>query len=297
MLQSFVDNSGWDGQSPAFVMAGYVASEKQWEGFSQDWQGVLDLETPAKLTCLKMAEAYRLDDPKSQFYRWTEKQRNDRLVEFVKTINRHAAHAVISVIPIEPYQRLFKGKFKPVALDRPYFLSFFGMLIRLLRYAQAAKEDRIDFFFDVEGGESAALLHEQYEVCMRMAPPEVRALSGGPPTFKHDHELNPLQAADMLSWHSRRYYYDLLRGLDPGAHPSHVFLANLFLPEHDNIDVWSEETLKGAHDTLALNIQQLAWADRIKKGLIRPIMTTQNDPTNPLTNGLYDLSWIRKRFS
>jgi hypothetical protein len=118
--------------------------KSNWEAFSQDWQAVLDLESPSKLTCLKMAQAYRR--PEKQFYQWTEKQRDDRLIEFVKTINRHVAHGVVSVIPIEPYQRLFKGKFKPMALDRPYFLSFFGMLIRLLRIAQGKKEDRIDFF-------------------------------------------------------------------------------------------------------------------------------------------------------
>jgi Protein of unknown function (DUF3800) len=265
MLQGYIDNSGWDGDSPAFVMAGYVASEKQWEAFSQDWQAVLDLETPSKLTCLKMAQAYRLKDPNSQFYGWTEKQRDERLIEFAKTINKHAAVGVVSVIPIEPYVQLFKGKFKPMALDRPYFLSFFGMLIRLLRVAQDAKEDRIEFFFDTEGGESAALIHEQYEVCMAMAPPEVRALSAGPPSFRHDDELNPLQAADMISWLSRRYYYDLLSGRAPGDHPSHIFLANLFLPEHDIIDVWSPEMLQGAHDSLALNIQQIAWAEPIKR--------------------------------
>jgi hypothetical protein len=86
----------------------------------------------------------------------------------------------------------------------------------------------------------------------------------------------------MISWHASRYYYDLLRGLDPGSHSSHAFLANLFLPEHDVIDVWSEEMLRGAHDSLALNIQQLSWADSIKKGLVRATRMTLPDPSNPL---------------
>jgi hypothetical protein len=282
MLQAYLDNSGWDGASPVFVMAGYVAPEAHWESFSDDWQAVLDLETPRKLGPFKMNEAYRRHVPESQFYGWTEEQRDARLVELVKVINKHAMHGIVSVIPVEPYLKLFKGKFKPTALDRPYFLSFFGVLAELLKLTRDLKlDDRIDFYFEEEGGESKSLIQDQYDLCMSMAPAEIKNLVGGPPSFKKDEDLRPLQAADMYAWLVRRYYVDQHSGKAPQAHPSHQFLANLFYPQHDLLDIWSKDRLHEAHAALSLRINKLAWADRNKRGLVRQIGMTVPDPSSP----------------
>src|SRR5450830_1266831 len=76
MLQSFIDDSGWDGQSPVFVLAGYVAQEKQWEDFSDAWQVILDLKQPKEIKYLKMSQAYQLRHRHSQFYGWSEAERD-----------------------------------------------------------------------------------------------------------------------------------------------------------------------------------------------------------------------------
>ena len=127
MLQAFIDDSGWDGQSPVFVLAGYVAKAEQWEAFSTDWQLALDCPDPAPLQVLKTNQIYRNNVPNTNFYRWTDKQRDDRLKMFIAAINRHVMHGIVSVIPIEPYRRLMSGKFKLLLLDRPYFLAFFDI--------------------------------------------------------------------------------------------------------------------------------------------------------------------------
>src|SRR5262249_39879107 len=110
MLQAFIDDSGWDGASPVFVLAGYVAQAHQWKEFGAEWQAVLDLEEPRKLQFLKMNEAHRLGDSSSQFYGWSKTERDERLKKFIKAISRHALHGIISVVPIEPYVRLFTGQ-------------------------------------------------------------------------------------------------------------------------------------------------------------------------------------------
>jgi hypothetical protein len=189
MLQAFIDDSGWDGQSPVFVLAGYIAKEKQWEDFSQDWQAVLDLHEPRPLRFLKTHQAYRLDYRESQFYGWTEAERDERLKKLALIINKHVEHGIISVIPIEPYRRIFAGKFKTDALDRPYFLSFFGIMVRLLQVAHRIHEDRIDFIFDTLGGESKALLVQEYEKFLNVAPPEARALAPAIPKFECEQEF------------------------------------------------------------------------------------------------------------
>jgi hypothetical protein len=44
MLQAHIDDSGWDGVSPVFVLAGYVAKKEQWDSFSDQWRATLDLD-------------------------------------------------------------------------------------------------------------------------------------------------------------------------------------------------------------------------------------------------------------
>jgi hypothetical protein len=252
MVQAFIDDSGWDGKSPAFVLAGYVAKVEQWEAFVKEWQAVLDLPEPNSLPYWRMSESFRFSDPKCPFYGWTSQQRDDRLKKFVPVINRHVLHGIVSVVPIEPYLRLFKGTYNPDALDRPYFLTFFSIMVRLFYLTQQLNlDDRIEFIFDRKGDESAALLQDQYDKFIELAPPELRKLSAGRPrTDGNDVDILPLQAADIIAWHARRYYYDLCRGKDPTKEPSNEFLANLFRPRHDVLEVWTEEKLAEAANKL-----------------------------------------------
>jgi hypothetical protein len=53
MLQGFIDDSGWDGQSPVFVLADYIAKTEQWEAFSDEWQKASDHPEPAPIQILK----------------------------------------------------------------------------------------------------------------------------------------------------------------------------------------------------------------------------------------------------
>jgi hypothetical protein len=194
------------------------------------------------------------------------------LVALTKVINAHVEHGIVSVIPIEPYQRILRGKFNPEALDRPYFLSFFGVMTQLLVITSRLKlDDRIDFIFDTQENESRALLHSEYDRFIGLAPPDVRALSGGPPSFRKDEEVLPLQAADMIAWLARRYYYDLYSGKDPTKEPSNVFFANLFKPEHDVFDAWTEDRIQEVADTLL----QSSWYKK------RGIVMTLPDPSSP----------------
>ena len=42
MLQACIDDSGWDGTSPVFVLAGYVAKAEAWDAFADEWRALLD---------------------------------------------------------------------------------------------------------------------------------------------------------------------------------------------------------------------------------------------------------------
>lgn len=253
MLQTAIDDSGWDGVSPVFVLAGYVSTKEKWKSFSDEWQAILDLKEPSKLGHLKMNEAYRLNDPSSQFCGWSEAERDDRLKKLIKPITRHALHGLISVVPIEPYRRLFRGRFDPAALNRPYFFTFFGVMARLINLArQLQLGDEIEFIFDTLGGELQALLLDEFEKFISLRPPTLQHLTCSPPKFAREQDFAPLQAADMLAWHARRYYFDQCRGKEPTSEPSNVYFAHLFDPKHDVIDVWTEEKLTEVAEFLSV---------------------------------------------
>jgi hypothetical protein len=278
MLEAFFDGSGWDGKSPAYVLAGYLAKKERWADFSNEWYRILRPPQGRQLPYLKANDVYRLKSYQSTFHGWSEQERDERLIEFVKAINRHVMHGIVSVMPVAPYVRLMKGKFNPSALDRPYFLSFFGVMTQLLLVTQRLQLDaRIDFIFDIEGGDSHSLLHSEYERFISVAPEPIHQLCSASPRFERDEDFAPIQAADLLAWHARRYYFDLFSGKEPIKKPSNVFFANLFKPEHDILDLWDEARIRDCANTLL-------GSSRAKIPIYgQPIVTyhLRSDPTSP----------------
>ncbi len=248
MLQACIDDSGWDGTSPVFVLAGYVAKAEAWDAFADEWRALLD---KASVKVLKTTDIYRNRVHGTRYHGMTDEIRDELLKDLIRAVNRHALYGIVSVIPLEPYRRIFKGNFSLEALDRPYFLSFFGVLISLLKMTHRLKlDDKIDFIFDTQDSENKLILTREYERCMEAAPPSVKILCGGMPSFKKDDEFPPLQAADMLAWHARRYYSDQFSGKEPTKEQSNVFFAHMFYPEHDIFDAWTEDKLFGAANAL-----------------------------------------------
>jgi hypothetical protein len=252
MFQVFIDDSGWDEKSPVFVLAGYVATETQWQSFCREWRAVLDLEQPRKIAYFRMDEARQFEHRHSQFYGFSEAERDTRLIKLAKVIRQHAGHGIVSVIPIEPYRRLFGGKFGPALLDRPYFLSFFGMMTSLIKRVKTP-DDRIDFIFDTLDGDAKVLLLAHYERYRALAPAQFRAAGPAIPTFARKEDTLPLQAADMMAWHARHYYWDAHLGRD--ADPSHAVPDDLL--RTDNIlDRWDRDRLEQASAALLKSLDK-----------------------------------------
>jgi hypothetical protein len=253
MFQAFLDDSGWDEKSPVFVLAGYIAPETRWDSFSQGWRAVLDLEEPKKIAYCRMNEARQFEHRHSQFYGFSEAERDARLIKLGEVINQHAEHGIVSVIPIEPYRRLFAGKFGPALLDRPYFLTFFGVMTSLMKLVKTP-DDRIDFIFDTLDGDSKALLSAHYERYIALAPAQFRDAGPAIPKFAREEDCPPLQAADMMAWHVRRHYWDAHLGRD--ADPSNAFLADLLKTDDGILDRWDRNRLEQASAVLLKSLDK-----------------------------------------
>ncbi len=57
-LRAFIDDSGSGGDSPWFVLAGYVGKVEAWDAFHEPWRKVL--EVPPQLEYFKASEAESL---------------------------------------------------------------------------------------------------------------------------------------------------------------------------------------------------------------------------------------------
>ncbi|WP_213739653.1 DUF3800 domain-containing protein [Bradyrhizobium sp. dw_411] len=278
MLQAFIDDSGNDGRSPVFVLAGFIASADQWKVFSDEWDNILNPKIGFRMGVLKMADVYRNRVRGSRYKGLSDAERDARLKALIQLVNRHAMHGVVSVVPYELYNCIIKGNFNlqsTNSLDRPYFLSFFGVMTRLFQITEKLNlGDKIEFIFDTQDNESKAILMSEYDRFISLAPDNIAALSGGYPSFKKDEESLPLQAADMLAWHIRKHYSDQDSGKDPTKEPSNIYLANLFKPEHDVFDLWDKDRLTQVRDALS----KTTWQKSV--GLGRGVTMTLPDPTS-----------------
>jgi hypothetical protein len=226
------------------VLAGYLSSTEKWSAFSDEWKAVLDIQHPAPLPYLKMADAYQLRKQKSVFRGWTEEQRDARLQKFCPVINRHVEHGFAVVIPIDAHRKHFRGLFNPDALDRPYFLALFALAASVANVTRRlGYKEKVELIFDQQPNESKPLLMAEFDKFVGLAPPE-KAGVFNIPKWENDVDVRPLQAADMLAWHVRRGYHEQMHGRDPTLHPTNAYLANIMDLNHDVLDVWTEERLQ-----------------------------------------------------
>jgi hypothetical protein len=80
VLQAWFDESGKDGQTPVYLLAGYVADKETWKNFADEWQAELGREP--RLPYLHVKEG-------QLFKGMTALERENRLLRFVEIIRQH----------------------------------------------------------------------------------------------------------------------------------------------------------------------------------------------------------------
>lgn len=200
MLQAFIDDSG-KGSSPVYVLAGFAATVNDWAAFSDEWQTILALHP--KIEYFKANEAAAC---RGQFNGWSKERRNERVNQLIAVIRERARFAVYSVVPHDTFKEVFKGKIAK-GMDNPYFLTFFGVMQAMMKYQHlSGAREKVDFIFDEEL--ITKQVRDAWDLFVRFAPPEAASLIGSRPIERNDKAVLPLQAADLLAWKVRRYFYD-----------------------------------------------------------------------------------------
>lgn len=271
LMLAHIDASGTMEDSPFYVMAGYLAPVASWEAFTREWQAGLDEPNPKPLAYFKMKEAFRLQD---QFRGWSEEERNDRLKLLCKVINRHATAMVIFIVSTDAWKRHFVGELDNRYHDRPYYFAFHGVMSSLARYLESKGiDEKVHFVFDDEGGEPTAMIANGYDDYVANAPDQFRKYLGSRPRFEKDHEILPLQAADMAAWHVRRVFAEG-NGIDV-SQPT-VITVDLLTGVERLQSKWGEKEVKDAIDF----IKSRSLALTLNKVEATPI-TIRSDPLGP----------------
>jgi hypothetical protein len=145
-MLAHMDASGTMGDSPVFVMAGYVARAESWELFSDEWDAALAASNPKPISYFKMSEAWNRTD---EFVGWTIAERDSKLEVLIEIINRNVIASVIYIVPTESWRRHFVGRLNKPYHNRPYYFAVHGIMSTLVKFLHLRRiDDKIDFVFD-----------------------------------------------------------------------------------------------------------------------------------------------------
>jgi hypothetical protein len=168
-------------------------SAENWKPFSDDWAEALKAP-PRALPALHMADCFR--------YGWSEIDRQKKLVSLAEVIEKYKPLSIECSVSVSDFNDVL-GPVVAHDLRHPYFACFHGLLYQsAAMISQLGLKGPLEFVFDEQGpvGFNAA---DFYLLMKGLYPQKIRELLAGPPQFKDDTEVLPLQAADMLAWHRR----------------------------------------------------------------------------------------------
>lgn len=119
MLKAFVDDSGSGGDSPWYVLAGYVGTVDGWNAFDGLWRS--EMESHPKIDYFKGSEAESLR-PDGQWAGATKDERDRKINALIEVIVKCAQRAIYVRVQQQDYDDIVKG-YVPPGWDNPYYSS------------------------------------------------------------------------------------------------------------------------------------------------------------------------------
>lgn len=198
MLKVFVDDSGSGGDSPWFVLAGYVGTVERWDSFDRQWRTVLD--GPPKIDYFKSSEAESLRSD-GQWAGISRDERNARIDPLIRVIGKCATRSVYVRVQQRDYDAVIK-KYVPPEWDNAYYFLFISMISAATSTEKyLGSSEQLEFVFDSNHRfEKPSLSLYDREVI----PEFVGRIANI--HYEDEKIFLPLQAADLLAWQIRRRF-------------------------------------------------------------------------------------------
>jgi hypothetical protein len=210
MLRAYIDDSGNDGESPAFVLAGYISTAEHWTLFSDEWQQALDMSP--KIDAFKMSEAFgRAWDSEAQ--EWRDGKFTEKMRLLFRIIEAHVDACIAVSFSWDGFRKA-RDMFSVsgTASSTPYAIAFARIIHELgARREEFGLTGKIDFIFDKQSERRA--IRANWDALQDAF--NFSDIVNSEPQFLDDHAVKPLQAADLLAWWIRRRHFEKLTGGKP----------------------------------------------------------------------------------
>ncbi|HXO18619.1 MAG TPA: DUF3800 domain-containing protein [Thermoanaerobaculia bacterium] len=203
LLTSYTDESGIHAGSPVCILAGYLASPRQWQSFERAWSKQL----PSGIDAFHAKDFFDRDEP---FDRMNDDEATNLLDGLLRVIKEHRIQpygVAIDTADFNSLEYVERQYLTGAELGRetisggkpssPYMV---GMIHCLVEVSSLAKDDkRVFFVFDrqkqYEG--YACYLFDRAKLAIKDSMPN-RASKLEDRVFRSRKEAIPLQAADLL---------------------------------------------------------------------------------------------------
>jgi hypothetical protein len=214
---AFLDESGGE-TTRSFVLGGYVGRVEMWKHFSIDWQAVLDQDPPWPPFHAVACEGGRPGRRGERgFDALNYNARQHRMGKLIEVINKHKPQAILAIVDMDNFLARVPDRIKRRRMDDqswkyPYDYAASHLFGTLCKLDDTVGKDlgTIDVVFDTMeqfDGPTGLKLQGQVINSIKQDNPDLARRLGVPIWPKADDRVNyvPLQAADLLVWHYRRY--------------------------------------------------------------------------------------------
>jgi hypothetical protein len=212
MYSAYFDESGTDGSSDSIVVAGYIASNEQWQDFRNEWDAVLQDVGVTRFHMRDFAHSLR------EFKDW--KDDNERRTIFLKRLvsimRRHTRHSFSTAVILKDYRDLDQ-RYQLSEYCSPYVISALQCAADVAKWCNArGYVDPVRLVFE-DGARYKGEFMNFY------APSNFHTIS-----YAEPREFVGFQAADLVAWEHRKVYSQLLSG--QGKRRRQSFLALHSMP-------------------------------------------------------------------
>jgi hypothetical protein len=177
---AYFDDSGHPDDQEAVVVAGFIASEREWLLFEREWQEILDREG--------MESFHMTDFEKSTV--WPQHKKDAILRRLVSTIKIRTIKSISQGVLMKDYKQINEIRALEETVGAPYALAgrTVAKSLNVWKENFAQPEDKLLVFFEdgtKHKGEFIDAMERDQLPC---------------PAFVKKREATPLQAADWLAW-------------------------------------------------------------------------------------------------